>query len=95
MNPFDLLLIALATLYVSHVLTHTEGPFFAFRWLRDRTRRPFNLFPFALLDCIWCTVVWVAGVMLFIYFVYPLIVWLFAIAGAAMMIWTYTGMKHG
>lgn len=95
MTFFDFLLIALATLYVAHVLTHTEGPFFAFRWLRDHTRRPFNKFTFALLDCIWCTSVWVALAMLVLHSVYPPIVWVFALAGAAMTIWVYSGMKHG
>lgn len=95
MTFWDFALIALATLYASHVITHTEGLFFVFRRLRDSTRRPFNRFPFALFDCIWCTSIWVALVMLVLYFMYQPIVWVFALAGACMVIWVYSGAKHG
>lgn len=95
MTLFELALITLAVLYITHVIVKTEGPFFIFRWLRDITRRPFNRFPFALFDCFYCTVVWAALIVLWVYSGKVLILETLAVSGAASLLCVYTGLKHG
>lgn len=94
MPPYTLLdfaLIVLAVLYIGHVITLTPGPFGLFLKLRDRTRKPLR----GLFDCIWCVVFW-AALLLFVLHQYaPGITWVFAIAGAAMALRSYTGTHHG
>lgn len=90
MKPFDFILLAFATLYAAHVLTTNEGPFHAFRWIRDHTRRLLG----GLFDCFFCLVVWAAFLFYVISLYYPPIVWVFAIAGAAIAIRSYTGLRH-
>lgn len=92
MQPFDLLITALATWYIAHVITALPGPLRLFERLREIK----HLAEF--LSCIYCVSVWVAGVVYLlsqnetsIYIVYP-----FAIAGGALMLRTYTGAgMHG
>lgn len=87
----DLILLALAVLYISHVLTQTDGPFQVFRQLREKTRERLG----GMMDCIWCVVFWVALVLFFLHQYVPGITWIFAIAGAAMALRSYTGTAHG
>lgn len=94
MPPYTLLdfaLIALAVLYIGHVITLTEGPGHIFHRLRDKTRRRLG----GLFDCIWCTVFWAALALFFLHQIAPGITWVFAIAGAAMALRSYTGTHHG
>lgn len=91
MTLFDLLLIGLASLYITHVMTTNTGPFRVFVWLRDRMRTLLG----GLFDCFFCLIVWVALVMLAIYQTYPPMVWVLAIAGAAILAWTYSGLSDG
>lgn len=90
-TPFDLLLLAVATLWVAHVITATQGPGRLFLRLRDATRQRLA----GLFDCIWCTSVWVALLMFFLHQFVPGLTWIFAIAGAALMLRSYTGVHHG
>lgn len=87
----DLLLLAAATLWVSHVVTATTGPGRLFIRLRDATRQRLA----GLFDCIWCVSVWVALVLFFSHQYVPGITWILAIAGAALMLRSYTGVHHG
>lgn len=90
-TALDLLLLALAALYTTHVITQTEGPFYVFRRLRDKTRR----YTAGLLGCPWCTVVWVALILFFLHQFAPGVTWILATAGAAMALRSYTGTGHG
>ena len=90
-TPFDLLLITLAALYAASVLTSKDGPFYVFRKLRDATRRHMG----GLFDCIWCTVFWVALLFVAIHAYAPVVTWVFAVAGAAMAVRSYSGVQHG
>jgi hypothetical protein len=86
----DLILLALAVLYVGHVLVQTEGPLHLFRKLRDWARRPLR----GLFDCIWCVVFWAALALFFLHQFAPGITWVLAMAGAAMALRSYTGTGH-
>jgi len=87
----DLVLIALAVLYIGHVITQTEGPAHSFRALRDKTRRRLG----GMFDCPWCVSFWAALTLFFLHQVAPGVTWIFAIAGAAMALRSYTGTAHG
>jgi hypothetical protein len=90
-SAFDLIVLALATMYAAHAITSTDGPFFVFLKLRERTRHVLK----GLLDCIVCTAFWVALVLLLLYGIAPGFIWVLAVAGAALAVRTYTGVKHG
>jgi hypothetical protein len=87
-SPFELLTYALATWYLSYIITAQDGPFLVLKRIRAMP-----LF-FAVLQCIYCTAPYVAGV---VYLVsrnteYGLpIVQVVAVAGAALMLRAYTG----
>lgn len=90
----NVLILALATLYVVHAVVSTEGPFGLFRWLRDHTRKQLK----GLFDCPVCTAFWVALMVLAIYYFVPFgtyIVSVPAVAGAALAVRSYTGINHG
>lgn len=87
----DLILLALAVLYIGHVVTQTDGPAHIFHNLRDKTRRRLG----GMLDCPWCVTFWAALVLFFLHQFAPGITWVFAIAGAAMALRSYTGTAHG
>lgn len=88
MTLYDFALISLATLYLSEVITGKSGPFSVFTAIRARAG--------GLLSCVWCIAPWIWGVMALVYFLLsPPIVWVFAGAGVAMAIRSYTGVHHG
>lgn len=96
LNLFDLLVLALATLYLAQVLTGTEGPGKVFEKLREGTRATLG----GLLDCIWCTAVWMALALMVVYLWVPMeigkyVVYVFAIPGAALALRSFTGVHHG
>lgn len=82
---------SLAVWYLSYALTRTHGIFGVFVKLRQfDTRIGLNL-----LACIVCTSAWVAGLMLLLWSVVPIVVQLFAIAGLAMLAHKFTGWDYG
>lgn len=84
--PIDLLIVASATFYLSYVLTSLAGPFDAFT--RFRARFPLG----GLTSCIWCAAPWIAA-LVYVVTLTPArpLVDIFAIAGAALMLGTFSG----
>lgn len=89
MTPTDFLVLALATAYSAHVISSTDGPFGVFASVRERL--PLG----GLTTCIYCLAPWCAGA-LWLVSLTPLapLVTLLAIAGAALMLTAWTGMRH-
>lgn len=92
MQPFDLLAYALATWYLAHVTATLDGPFSLLKRLRDRK------YMGGLFECVYCLAPYVGAVVYLTaqneYGRYGVEV--FAIAGAALMLRTYTGAgMHG
>lgn len=87
MSPFDFLVSALATWYLAYVISAQSGPLRLF----ERLRRVGQLHE--LLSCIYCLSVWVAGGV-YLVMVHTDVQWLVyipAVAGAALMLRSYTG----
>jgi hypothetical protein len=85
----DLAAMALAVLYLAHVVTALAGPWDLFqRW---RNRKVLD----GLTTCVWCITPYVAAATLCAYWFVPGLVWPFAIAGLALCLRTYTGVIHG
>lgn len=85
----DLLILALATWYIAHAVVNTHGPFNAFATLRGR-------FPLGgLLTCTVCLSLWIA-LLLWLIWQTPAqpIVYVPALAGAALMLGSYSGASH-
>lgn len=86
----DLLLLSLASWYVTHVLVTTSGPREVFT--RLRARYPLG----GLLLCEYCLIIWVAIAWYIVMrspahdAIYP-----FAAAGAGMLLYRQTGGQHG
>lgn len=89
MAPFDLAAIALATLYLSHALTKTHGPFDVFKTIRAKA--PLG----GLTTCMVCAAFWIAAAFYGLWLT-PLqpLVWVFAAAGLAVLAGYYTGMAQ-
>lgn len=93
MQLLDLLILALATLYIVVVITTKAGPFGVFRVLRERYPDTSGLW-----HCVWCLAPYVGGILLALYLLVPYGIYpayILAIAGAALAIRTYTGINHG
>jgi uncharacterized membrane protein (DUF485 family) len=90
MSALELLTLALFAWYVAYVLIRTRGPFNLFERLRTATTLG------GLLECLYCLTVWVAGVgyVLLTYTSLTPVVYVGAIAGAAMILHRYTGGDH-
>lgn len=84
----DLLLLALASWSLSHMITREAGPYRLF----ERFRAHFPLG--GLTTCVYCMVRWVAPLLLIIHLFVPVITWALAISGAALMLHSYTGVGH-
>lgn len=94
MNILDLLILALATMYLAEVITGTDGPFGVFRALRDKTRKRLG----GMLECIKCTGFWVALILGAIWLLVPFgtyLVTALAIVGGALALRSYSGVAHG
>jgi hypothetical protein len=85
----DLLILALATWWFTHAVVKTHGPFHIFE--RFRARFPLG----GLTTCMHCAAVWVA-LLLWLIWQTPAqpVVYFPAVAGAALMLGTYTGAAH-
>ena len=86
MQPFDLLLISLATFYLAYAISGTHGPFHIFELMRTR-------FPIGgLTECLVCLSPWLA-LLFAVLLLTPLafFVWILAAAGISVLLWRYTG----
>ena len=89
MNLPDLIVLTLATFYLAHAVTASDGPIRAFAHLREHL--PLG----GLTTCLVCLSVWLA-LALYAVLQTPL-AWLvqaIAPAGAAVLLWRYTGGSH-
>ncbi len=86
MLPLDLIILALATFYLSHAISASYGPWHVFEWLR--VHLPLG----GLTACLVCLSVWLAAA-LYILMQTPLmpVVYVLAIAGLSVLAWRYTG----
>lgn len=73
MSPLDLLIAALATWRITHMLLYENGPFRTFRYMREALGVEYSEFDedkiisfrYEITTCIWCLSMWVgAGVAL-------------------------------
>lgn len=89
LTPFDLLVIALAAWRLAYLMAKEAAPFQLMTRLRAKTTLG------GLLSCLYCSSWWAALVMLALWFT-PLqvLVWVFAVSGAALMLGTYTGASQ-
>lgn len=89
MNPSDLLILVLATLYFAYALTKTHGPFGVFETVRAKV--PLG----GLTTCLVCAAFWVA-VVFYLLWITPLqpLVYIFAAAGGAVVVGHYVGMAQ-
>ncbi len=83
----DLVLIALATWYVSYAVTSTHGPFKVFEWLRKTLPHG------GLLDCPVCLAFWAALILLLVPM--GIVVQALALAGGAMLLHSFSGWRFG
>lgn len=82
-----------ATFYLSYVIAHTGGPLGAFKYLRTPHR---HIDLSGLLGCIYCLAPYIAVVM-WVMAVSPYWAWsvdIFAVAGAALLLFRFTGGSH-
>lgn len=85
MQPFDLLIIALATWYASYCISKKDGPLKVFAHVR-------SLFPLGgLTACIVCLSVWVAVGMYVLTLVFAPAAQIIGMAGAAILLHRFTG----
>lgn len=89
LEALDLLVIALAAWRLAYLAAKEAAPFQLMARLRQRTT--FG----GLLSCLYCSSWWAALVMLALWFT-PLqvVVWVFAVSGAALMLGSYTGASQ-
>jgi hypothetical protein len=90
MTPLDLLILTLATFYLSYAAVHLDLPFNAAKRFRE------NVTTFGgLLLCFWCTAFWVALALYAIQYRTLDLVTISAIAGAASFGYKYVGGGYG
>jgi hypothetical protein len=79
----DFTILALATYRISSLLSEETGPFRMFSqlrvWMGEKTnaegdRYGTNVISKALV-CLWCVSVWVGIGLVFLYYIYPTVVW--------------------
>jgi len=89
MQPLDLLIISLAAFYLAYAISSTDGPFSVFVWLRAHVALG------GLTKCLVCLSPWLAAVFYLIQQTPAAwIVWIFAAAGASVLLWRYTGANN-
>lgn len=85
MSLSDLLLIILSAFYMAYAITLTDGPLHVFAALRKR-------FPLGgLITCFVCAVFWCGLIAYLVSLIAPQILMPFAGAGAATLLFRYTG----
>lgn len=85
MNPLDLITLALASWYLTYIVVNTDGTFRLFD--RFRTRFPLG----GLTACVYCTVPYVAIIVVLGWLYLPAAIQVVAICGLAMLFHRYTG----
>lgn len=99
MDNLTIIIAILATWRLSAVLSYETGPFNIFILLREmagivhdddgkKTIVPESFFA-ELLDCVWCTSMWIGGAVAISLFFYPVLVWLllpFALSAGAIIV---------
>lgn len=95
MNLLDLLILSCGTWYLSECLVSKDGPFEVFERLRSLPHG-------GLLDCIYCTALWVALFLYILWFIshpetdgFMALLHILGITGIALMLRSYTGVQHG
>ena len=89
MQPLDLLIISLATFYCAYAVSSSTGPWSVFVWLRNRFKLG------GLTSCLVCLSPWIAALFYVIQQTSAAwIVSIFAIAGASVLVWRYTGANN-
>lgn len=90
MEIIDILVLSLSTWYIAYVITVQDGPYGVFYYLR-RIKRFNNI-----TSCIYCIAPYIAGIVyVMFYHGTPLmidIIYVFSIAGVALMLRSYTGV---
>ena len=83
MNALRLVVLALATWRLSHLLVLERGPFGVFEALRQEAEgTEFG----KMLDCVWCVSVWVAALLLLIERVWRWPATLLGVAAGALLV---------
>lgn len=90
LNPFDFLILALATWRLAYFITSETGPFGSAAWLRQVA--PLG----GLTTCLKCASFWMA-LAAYLLWMTPLqpVVIVLAVSGAGLMLASYTGVNHG
>lgn len=88
MSFLDLLILALAIWRLSALIAIEEGPWRMFYILRQRL--PLG----GLTACVKCLTVVLGFALIPAYLLWPPITWPFAVSGAALMLMSYSGVKH-
>lgn len=79
----ELLILSLATWRLAHLLAREEGPFALVKAFRERVG--------GALACLYCASVWCAALLLLAQQVAPMVIWVLAISGGALLLHRYTG----
>lgn len=93
MTFLSLLSLSAATAYFSYTLVYTDGIGNLFGWLREHD-------PIGVTRCIYCLAIWVALAFVLVYSIQHTMMWddvilyTAAVAGLALMMIGYSGMKH-
>ena len=79
MSTLEFMIFGMAVWRVSSLLVHEDGPHAIFRRSRDHCeRKGYELF-WQLLQCVWCTSVWVAGGLLALWLIRPQLAFMLAL----------------
>lgn len=89
MTPLSWATLALAALYWSHAITATNGPGGVFAAIRKHDRT-------GVTACLWCACLWVAVALYALYTLTPFgwLVDVSAVAGTAMAVYAWVGVRH-
>lgn len=90
MQPLDLLLIALAVWRLSYFLVREDAPFKLMK--RFREKHP----TWGVFSCVYCASIWMAAFTLLLWHIpyLDMLIYLFAISGAALMLASFSGANH-
>ena len=83
MSELDLILFSLAVWRVSSLLCHEDGPYAIFRRMREELERRESELFWALLQCVWCTSVWVGTGLIVAWILVPQLARQFAVVMSA------------
>ncbi len=84
-SGLDAIVLMLAVWRVSYLIVHEDAPFKIMARIRAITTLG------GLLSCIYCTSIWVALFALILWGYAPVVIYVFALSGGALMMHRYTG----